>query len=192
MKIAVTIDDDLVQRVMEVANRGLETPSDLIREAMQTYVRVQAARQLADMGGEMHEKKQIPRRDENRDLNKLIIKCVDKKEGSREFALFYMLDGEPVWKAMLGNEQVFAPLGESCGEFQGRGTSAEEAVESLYRNLLSGILNKDYDWLLVVHQTPWLNDFAAEEHEYTWDDEDQLYSDLMTWMQSKENPALKG
>jgi predicted transcriptional regulator len=191
MKTTVTINDDLYQQVKELAGPGLDEPSDLIREAMQTYVRVQAAQQLADMGGQMPDMKDIPRRGEFRDLNELITSCLEKKTGNQEFALFYMLDGEPVWEAMLGNEQIFAPLGESCGEFQGRGTSPEEAVESLYSNLLSGILNKEYDWLLAVHRTPWLQDFNAEEHKYTWDDEDKLYSDLMSFMYSKGNPALK-
>jgi predicted CopG family antitoxin len=109
MKTTVTINDDLYQQVKELAGPGLDEPSDLIREAMQTYVRVQAARQLADMGGEMPDMKDIPRRGEFRDLNELITNCLEKKEGNQEFALFYMLDGEPVWEAMLGNEQPLRP-----------------------------------------------------------------------------------
>lgn len=189
MKIAVTIDDDLYQQVLKVAERGLENPSDLIRDAMQTYVRVQAARQLADMGGQMPYMKGIPRRGEMRDLNELITNCLEKKEGSREFALFYMLDGAPVWQAMLGNEQPHA-LGESRGEFLGIGSSPKKAVENLHSNLLSGILNKDYDWLLIWDRTPWLDGFNAEGREYTWDDEDRFYSDLMSFMSLKGNPAL--
>ncbi len=191
MKIAVNIDEDLYQRALELAERGLENPSELVREAMQAYVRVRAAQQLADMGGEMPDMKGIPRRGEMRDLNELITNCLEKKAGSQEFALFYMLDGDPVWHAMLGNEQIFAALGESRGEFQGRGSSPEEAVEDLRSNLLSGNLNQDYDWLLIWDRTPWLEGFNAEGREYTWDDEALLYSDLMTFMCSKGNPALK-
>ncbi|MDW7749008.1 hypothetical protein [Halomonas sp.] len=192
MKIAVNIDEDQYQRALEVAERGLENPSDLIREAMQMYIRVQAARQLAAMSGQMPEMRDIPRRSEMQDLNKLLIQCVEKKTGSQEFALFYMLDGDPVWQAMLGNEQIFAALGESRGEFQGRGSSPEEAVEDLRGNFLSGSLNQDYDWLLIWDRTPWLEGFNAEGREYTSDDEALLYSDLMTFMCSKGNPALKG
>jgi predicted transcriptional regulator len=191
MKTTVTINDDLYQQVKELAGPGLDEPSDLIREAMQTYVRVQAARQLADMGGEMPDMKDIPRRGEFRDLNELITNCLEKKEGSREFALFYMLDGAPVWQAMLGNEQPYA-LGESRGEFLGVGSSPNEAVEALRSNHIRGNLNQDYDWLLMWDRTSWLEGFNAEGREYKWDDEDRLYSDLMTFMYSKGNPASNG
>ncbi|MDI5922505.1 hypothetical protein QLQ86_17120 [Halomonas sp. LR5S13] len=98
--------------------------------------------------------------------------------------MFFNLDGEPFWKAMLVNE-LPVPLGESTGEFNGTGASPEQAVKHLHSNLLNGVLNGGYDWLLALHRTPWLEEFSSGREYNIWDDEDKLYNDLMAFMRSK-------
>lgn len=191
MEVTISIDDKLYQQALELAEPGLDKPSDLLDEAIKTYVRVQAARRLAASGGEAPDMRDIPRRGEARDLDALIIECIEKKRGSQEFALFFNPNGKPAWEAMLGNEMP-VPLGESSGEFKGLGATPEEAVEDLQSNFLSGTLNEDYHWLLALSLTPWLEDFAEGREYSMWDDEDRIYNDLMDFMRSGENPALKG
>ena len=53
MRTTVTIDDALYQRALEVADPGMDK-SDLFREAMQLFVRVQAGKRLAALGGTEH------------------------------------------------------------------------------------------------------------------------------------------
>ncbi len=62
MRTTVTIDDALYEQAMELAEPGIDKPSDLFREAVKTYVRVQAARRLAALGGTAPEMQDIPRR----------------------------------------------------------------------------------------------------------------------------------
>lgn len=62
MRTTVTIDDALYEQALEFADPGMDKPSDLFREAMKTYVRVQAARRLAALGGATPEMQDIPRR----------------------------------------------------------------------------------------------------------------------------------
>ena len=64
MRTTVTIDDALYEQALEVADPGLDKPSDLLREAVKTYVRVQAARRLAVLGGTAPDMQDIPRRRE--------------------------------------------------------------------------------------------------------------------------------
>ena len=54
MRTTVTIDDDLYNKALEVA--------DLIREAMRTFVRVQAGKRLAALGGKAPDMKLVTRR----------------------------------------------------------------------------------------------------------------------------------
>jgi Arc/MetJ family transcription regulator len=61
MRTTVTIDDALYQRALEVADPGMDK-SDLFREAMQLFVRVQAGKRLAALGGTLPDMKDIPRR----------------------------------------------------------------------------------------------------------------------------------
>ncbi|WP_396269549.1 type II toxin-antitoxin system VapB family antitoxin [Ideonella sp.] len=61
MRTTVTIDDDLYERALEVAEPGMDK-ADLFREAIKTFVRVQAAKRLAALGGTMHEMPDVPRR----------------------------------------------------------------------------------------------------------------------------------
>ena len=61
MRTTVTIDDDLYEKALEIADPAMDK-SDLFREAIKIFVRVQAAKRLADLGGTMPEIKEVPRR----------------------------------------------------------------------------------------------------------------------------------
>ncbi|RYH31231.1 MAG: type II toxin-antitoxin system VapB family antitoxin [Alcaligenaceae bacterium] len=51
MRTTVTIDDALYAKALEMADPGMDK-SEIFRVAMQTYVRVQAAKRLAALGGQ--------------------------------------------------------------------------------------------------------------------------------------------
>ena len=61
MRTTVTIDDDLYQRGLELADPGMDK-ADLFREAMNVFVRVQIGKRLAALGGKAPDIKNIPRR----------------------------------------------------------------------------------------------------------------------------------
>lgn len=61
MRTTVTIDDALYEKALEVADPNMDK-SDLFREAIKTFVRVQAAKRLAALGGTMPETLDVPRR----------------------------------------------------------------------------------------------------------------------------------
>jgi Arc/MetJ family transcription regulator len=61
LRTTVTIDDELYQRALEVADPGTDK-ADLFREAMKVFVRVQAGKRLAALGGKMPRMKPVPRR----------------------------------------------------------------------------------------------------------------------------------
>ncbi|MBM3359009.1 MAG: ribonucleotide-diphosphate reductase subunit beta [Betaproteobacteria bacterium] len=61
MRTTVTIEDELYQKALDVADPGMEK-SDLFREAVKTFVRVQAGKRLAALGGKAPAMKNIPRR----------------------------------------------------------------------------------------------------------------------------------
>ncbi|MCZ7561886.1 MAG: type II toxin-antitoxin system VapB family antitoxin [Burkholderiaceae bacterium] len=61
MRTTVTIDDELYQKALDVADPGMDK-ADLFREAMKTFVRVQAGKRLAALGGKASAMKEIPRR----------------------------------------------------------------------------------------------------------------------------------
>ena len=61
LRTTVTIDDDLYQRALEVADPGMDK-ADLFREAMNVFVRVQAGKRLSALGGKSPKMKMIPRR----------------------------------------------------------------------------------------------------------------------------------
>ena len=60
MRTTVTIDDALYEKALEMAAPGMEK-SDLFREAIKTFVRVQAAKRLAALGGATPEMQDVPR-----------------------------------------------------------------------------------------------------------------------------------
>ena len=61
MRTTVTIDDDLYERALEVADPTMDR-SDLFREAIKTFVRVQAAKRLAALGATAPEMPDVARR----------------------------------------------------------------------------------------------------------------------------------
>jgi len=61
MRTTVTIDDDLYQKGLDLADPGMDK-ADLFREAMNVFVRVQIAKRLASLGGKAPNMKSIPRR----------------------------------------------------------------------------------------------------------------------------------
>lgn len=63
MRTTVTIDDALYERALEVADPAMDK-ADLFREAIKTFVRVQAAKRLAALGGEAPDMQEISRRRE--------------------------------------------------------------------------------------------------------------------------------
>lgn len=63
MRTTVTIDDTLYEKALEVADPDMDK-TDIFREAIKTFVRVQAAKRLAALGGSMPEMADVPRRRE--------------------------------------------------------------------------------------------------------------------------------
>ncbi|HJV51615.1 MAG TPA: type II toxin-antitoxin system VapB family antitoxin [Noviherbaspirillum sp.] len=61
MRTTVTIDDELYEKALEMADPTMDK-ADLFREAIRTFVRVQAAKRLAALGGAMPEMQDVPRR----------------------------------------------------------------------------------------------------------------------------------
>lgn len=61
MRTTVTIDDQLYQRALELAGPELDK-ADLFRAAVEAFVRVQAGRRLAALGGQAPDMADIPRR----------------------------------------------------------------------------------------------------------------------------------
>lgn len=63
MRTTVTIDDALYEQALEMADPGMDK-ADIFREAIKTFVRVQAAKRLAALGGKTPDMTDIPRRSE--------------------------------------------------------------------------------------------------------------------------------
>ncbi|MBN7796882.1 type II toxin-antitoxin system VapB family antitoxin [Parahaliea mediterranea] len=61
MRTTVTIDDDLYEKALEVADPDMNK-ADLFREAISTFVRVQSGKRLAALGGKAPDMENIPRR----------------------------------------------------------------------------------------------------------------------------------
>jgi len=61
MRTTVTIDDVLYQQALELADANMEK-SDLFKEAIKTFIRVQAAKRLTALAGTMPDMTNIPRR----------------------------------------------------------------------------------------------------------------------------------
>ena len=62
MRTTVTLDDALFERALEVADPGMDK-SELFREAVKTFIRVQSAKRLAALGCAVPDMADIPRRD---------------------------------------------------------------------------------------------------------------------------------
>lgn len=61
MRTTVTIDDELYEKALEVADPAMDR-ADLFREAMKTFVRIQTAKRLAALGGTAPKMRDVPRR----------------------------------------------------------------------------------------------------------------------------------
>ena len=61
MRTTVTIEDALYQQALAMAEPGVDK-AELIREAIRTYVRVQAGKRLAALAGEAPTMADVPRR----------------------------------------------------------------------------------------------------------------------------------
>lgn len=61
MRTTVTIEDALYEQALELADPKMDK-SDIFREAMKTFVRVQAAKRLAALGGSAPDMQDVPRR----------------------------------------------------------------------------------------------------------------------------------
>jgi Arc/MetJ family transcription regulator len=61
MRTTVTIDDELYERALEMADPAMDR-ADLFREAVKTFVRVQAAKRLAALGASVPAMQDVPRR----------------------------------------------------------------------------------------------------------------------------------
>lgn len=61
MRTTVTIDDELYNKALEVADPSMDK-ADLFREAIKTFVRVRAAKRLAALGAATPEMSEVPRR----------------------------------------------------------------------------------------------------------------------------------
>lgn len=64
MRTTVTIEDTLYERALEVADPSMDK-ADLFREAIKTFVRVQAGKRLAALGGTAPDMADISRRRED-------------------------------------------------------------------------------------------------------------------------------
>jgi len=61
MRTTVTIDDALFEKALELADPTMDK-ADIFREAIKTFVRVQAGKRIAALGGTMPEMLDVPRR----------------------------------------------------------------------------------------------------------------------------------
>ena len=61
MRTTVSIDDELYQKALEMADPEMNK-ADLFREAIKTFVRVQAGKRLAALGGRAPDMAPIARR----------------------------------------------------------------------------------------------------------------------------------
>lgn len=61
MRTTVTIDDELYAKALDMADPEMDR-ADLFREAIKTFVRVQAAKRLAALGGVSPAMPEVPRR----------------------------------------------------------------------------------------------------------------------------------
>ena len=61
MRTTVTIEDVLYQRALELADPGMDK-AELFREALRTFIRVQAGKRLAALGGRAPHMPDVPRR----------------------------------------------------------------------------------------------------------------------------------
>ena len=64
MRTTITIEDDLYDKAMALADPGVEK-SELIRECVRAFIQLQTARRLAALGGKVPDMELAPRRRED-------------------------------------------------------------------------------------------------------------------------------
>ncbi len=69
MRTTVTVDDELYERALSLADPDMDK-AELFREAIKTFIRVQAAKRLAALGGAAPKMAVVPRR---RDARKVAV-----------------------------------------------------------------------------------------------------------------------
>ena len=62
MRTTITLDDEVLRLALDVAEPGIAVP-ELVRQALDTFIRVEAAKRLAALGGAAPNMLDIPRRD---------------------------------------------------------------------------------------------------------------------------------
>jgi len=65
MKILVSIEDALYEKALEFADPAMDD-SDLIREAIKTFIRMKASKRLIALGGSLPQMQEIPHRSGDR------------------------------------------------------------------------------------------------------------------------------
>lgn len=60
MDVTISIEDALYERAVSLMDPG-EDPTDVVRQALETFVRVQVAKRLAALGGSMPEAQDVRR-----------------------------------------------------------------------------------------------------------------------------------
>ena len=63
MRTTVTLEDSLYNQALALSDPGMDK-ADLFREAIHTFVRVQAAKRLMALGGSVPDMPDVPRRRE--------------------------------------------------------------------------------------------------------------------------------
>ena len=66
MRTTVTIEDELYEQALEMSDPGMDK-AELFREAIRTFIRVQAGKRLAALGGRAPTMRDVPRRRARRD-----------------------------------------------------------------------------------------------------------------------------
>ena len=63
MRTTITIDDSLFQKAIDLSDPYTDR-SEIIKEAIKTYVRIQAGKRLSALGGALPDIQEIPRQRE--------------------------------------------------------------------------------------------------------------------------------
>lgn len=61
MRTTITVEDSLYQQALELAEPDMDK-AELFREAIRTFIRVQAGKRLAALGGQASDMPDVPRR----------------------------------------------------------------------------------------------------------------------------------
>lgn len=99
MRTTVTIDDELYALALEMAEPGMDK-ADIFREAVKTFVRVQAAKRLASLGGSSPEIHPVPRRRE--DASESSLPCSTDSDADEAWQELKILLGNRINNGLVG------------------------------------------------------------------------------------------